>query len=188
MTTDTGRTNHLDEQGRAQPPVDGDEASVLLGYLEYHRTTLAWKCEGLDAAGLQATTAASSLTLGGMLKHLAYVEDHWFSVMLHRNQPAPPWDTVDWAADADWDWHSAAADSPATLHALWEGAVTRSRELVGKALVEADGDLGMPAWRPWPDGRSPSLRWILVHMVEEYARHNGHADFIRESIDGQSGE
>jgi uncharacterized damage-inducible protein DinB len=176
----------LDEHGRPEPPLAADETATLLGFLDYQRATLAWKCSGLDAAGLRATTAASSMTLGGILKHLAYVEDLWFSRWLHGQERQPPWDTVDWNADPDWDWESAAEDTPEELHALWQGAVDRSRSLVAEAL--ADGGLEQLARRTWPDGRAPSLRWILTHMIEEYARHNGHADLLRESVDGQTGE
>ena len=176
----------LDEHGRPEPPLAGDETETLLGFLEFQRATLAWKCSGLDADGLGATTAASSMTLGGMLKHLAYVEDQWFSRWLRGWDPAPPWDTVDWKADRDWDWHLAADDSPEELFTLWEDTVARSRSSVDEAL--ADGGLDQLARRTWPDGRAPSLRWILVHMVEEYSRHNGHADLLRESVDGQTGE
>jgi uncharacterized damage-inducible protein DinB len=176
----------LDEQGRPEPPLAADETATLLGFLEYQRATLAWKCAGLDAAGLRATVGASSVTLGGLLKHLAYVEDGWFSESLHGREQRPPWDTVDWKADPDWDWHSAAEDSPEQLFALWRDAVARSRSLVAEAL--ADGGLERLARRTWPDGRAPSLRWILVHLIEEYARHNGHADLLRESVDGLTGE
>jgi uncharacterized damage-inducible protein DinB len=176
----------LDEQGRPEPPLASDETATLLGFLEYHRATLAWKCSGLDAAGLAATVAPSSMTLGGMLKHLALVEEIWCSYRLHGHDPAPPWDTVDWKADPDWDWHSAAEDSPEQLVAIWQDAVARSRTLVAEAL--ADGGLDRLARRGWPDGRVPSLRWILFHLVEEYARHNGHADLLRESVDGLTGE
>jgi uncharacterized damage-inducible protein DinB len=176
----------VDEQGRPEPPLAADETATLLGFLDYQRATLAWKCVGLDAAGLRATVGASSMTLGGMLKHLALVEEVWFSRSLHGRDRRPPWDTVDWDADPDWDWHSAAEDTPEQLLALWQGAVARSRALAAEAL--ADGGLDRPAKRTWPDGRAPSLRWIVVHMIEEYARHNGHADLIRESVDGQTGE
>jgi uncharacterized damage-inducible protein DinB len=176
----------VDEHGRPEPPLAGDEAATLLGFLDYHRATLTWKCADLDAAGLRATVGASSVTLGGMLKHLAYVEDHWFSWSLHRQDRQPPWNAVDWRADPDWDWHSAADDAPEQLLALWHGAVARSRTLLADALGR--GGLDQPARRTWRDGRAPSLRWILVHMIEEYARHNGHADFLRESIDGATGE
>jgi uncharacterized damage-inducible protein DinB len=176
----------IDEQGRPEPPVAADETATLLGFLDFQRATLGWKCAGLDAAGLATTVAASSMTLGGILKHMAYVEDLWFSRFLHGRDAEPPWDTVDWDADSGWDWHSAAADTPEQLDALWQDAVARSRSRVTEAL--ADGGLDRLAQRTWPDGRAPSLRWIVVHMIEEYSRHNGHADLLRESVDGLTGE
>lgn len=176
----------LDEQGRPEPPLSGDEVATLLGFLDFQRATLAWKCGGLDSAGLNTSVAASSITLGGLLKHLAYVEDHWFSRSLHGRDLEAPWDAVDWAADRDWEWHSAADDAPDELFTLWQAAVARSRALTAEALT--DGGLDRLARRTWPDGRAPSLRWILVHMIEEYARHNGHADLIREAVDGLTGE
>jgi uncharacterized damage-inducible protein DinB len=176
----------LDEQGRQEPPLTADEASTLLGFLDYQRATLEWKCAGVDAAGLRATVAASSMTLGGLLKHMAYVETNWFSRWLHGRDRQPPWDAVDWDADPDWEWHTAAGDSPDALFALWHDAVDGARVSVADAL--ADGGLDRQAERTWPDGRSPSLRWILCHMIEEYARHNGHADLLRESVDGATGE
>jgi uncharacterized damage-inducible protein DinB len=176
----------VDEYGRPEPPLVADETDTLLGFLDYQRATLAWKCAGLDAAGLRTTTAASTMTLGGLLKHLAYVEDSWFCRSLHAMDRRPPWDAVDWTADPDWDWHSAADDTPEQLHALWQESVERSRVLTAQALAE--GGLDVLARRSWPDGRAPSLRWIVCHMIEEYARHNGHADLLREAIDGQAGE
>src|SRR5919112_2926472 len=118
-----------------EPPFAGTEAEHLTGALDRLRTTFRWKADGLDAAGLEATVGASSLTLGGLLKHLAYVEDDWFSRSLYGRDPAPPWDAVDWKADRDWDWHSAAEDTPEQLHALWQDAVARSRSLVTEALA-----------------------------------------------------
>jgi uncharacterized damage-inducible protein DinB len=176
----------LDEHGRPEPPLEADETTMLLAFLDYQRATLAWKCGGLDGAGLRATAAASSMTLGGLLKHLAMVEDLWFSRFLHGNDRAAQWSHVDWQAEPDWDWHSAADDSPEELVAGWQGMVERSRTLTAQAL--ADGGLDRLAKRSWPDGKTPSLRWIVVHMIEEYARHNGHADLLRESVDGATGE
>jgi uncharacterized damage-inducible protein DinB len=176
----------LDEQGRPEPPLAADETATLLGFLDYQRATFEWKCRGLDAAGLNTMVAASTMTLGGMLKHMALVEDGWFSRSLFGRDYSPPWDAVDWAADPDWEWHTAAQDSPDQLRALWQESVTHSRACVAEAL--AAGGLDQLAERTWPDGSAPSLRWILCHMVEEYARHNGHADLIRESIDGEAGE
>ena len=178
--------SNLDEHGRPEPPPAAGEAETLLGFLDFHRATLAWKCSGLGADGLRATVGASSMTLGGLLKHLALVEDGWFSRSLHGQERQPPWNTVDWEADPDWEWHSAAEDTPEQLFALWQEAVDRSRRLTAEAL--ADGGLDRLARRTWPDGTAPSLRWILVHMIEEYARHNGHADLLRESVDGEVGE
>ncbi|HEX5595413.1 MAG TPA: DinB family protein [Micromonosporaceae bacterium] len=176
----------IDEYGRPEPPVSAGEVETLIGFLDWQRATLAWKCSRLDAVGFRATVGASSMTLGGLLKHMAFVEDYWFSVRLHGNNPHPPWDSVDWKAAPDWDWESAVDDSPDTLRALWMDAVDRSRKLVGEAL--ATGGLGQAAKRPWPNGESPGLRWIVVHMIEEYARHNGHADLLRELVDGETGE
>ncbi|RSD10515.1 DinB family protein [Amycolatopsis eburnea] len=176
----------VDEQGRPEPPFDGDEAATLLGFLDFHRATLAWKCAGLDEAGLRATVAPASMTLGGLLKHLAYVEDNWFSYVWAAHDRRPPFDAVDWAETPDWDWDSAADDTPEQLRGLWQDTVERSRAAVRDAL--ASGDLTQRARRSLRDGNTPTLRWILVHLVEEYSRHNGHADFLRESIDGSTGE
>ncbi|MGY1620858.1 DinB family protein [Geodermatophilus sp. SYSU D00965] len=176
----------VDDQGRPEPPLAGDETATLLGFLEYQRATLAWKCRGLGAVGLRATVGASAVTLGGLLEHLAYVEDDWCSRWLRGRDRLPPWDAVDWRADPGWDWHSAAEDTPEQLRQLWEDAVVRSRAAVAEAL--ADGGLGRPTRRTWPDRRAPSLRWVLVHLIEEYARHNGHADLLREAVDGRTGE
>ncbi len=128
----------LDGHGRPEPPLAASEVDTLLGFLDYQRATLAWKCGGLDAAGLMATVGPSSMTLGGMLKHLAGVEDYWFS-QWHGNKPQPPSDTVDWKADPDWDWHSAAEDTPEQLLALWQG-------------------WSAPA--PWSQRHWPTVAWI----------------------------
>ncbi len=169
-----------------EPPLAGTEAEHLVGALDRLRTTFRWKADGLDSAGLQTRIGTSSLTLGGLLKHLARADQQMFTTKLSGAPLGEPWDSADWDADPDWDWHSAANDTPDQLRALWQDAVARSRSLVDEAL--ADGGLDRLAKRPWQDGRAPSLRWILCHMVEEYARHNGHADLIRESVDGQTGE
>jgi hypothetical protein len=169
-----------------EPPLAGDEAATLVGSLERQRATLAWKCGGLEATGLRARLAPSSITLGGLLKHLALVEADYFSRRLLGRSPGTPWDTVDWDADPDWEWHSAAEDSPEQLYALWEDTVARSRSQLAEAL--ADGGLDQLCRFTRPDGRTPSLRRILIDLIEEYARHVGHADLIRESVDGLTGE
>ncbi len=177
---------YLNDRGQPEPPIAGDEVATLLGSLERQRATLLWKCGGLDSAGLRVTTASSAITLGGLLKHLAGVETYKFSWMLLGERPVAPWDTVDWDADPDWDWHSAAEESPEELVAQWREAVARSRSIVAEA-VSGDG-LDTLADFTTPDGQSPSLRRLLIDLIEEYARHVGHADLIRESIDGLVGE
>jgi uncharacterized damage-inducible protein DinB len=167
------------------PPAAGDESATLLGALERQRSYLAWKCGGLDGAGLQATLGPSTMTLGGLLKHMALVEDHYFTMMLLGQKHPPPWDSINWDADPHWEWRSAAQDTPEELMALWQDAVARSRRAVAGVL--SDG-LGQPVKFTWPDGRTPSLRRLLIDMIEEYARHVGHADLIRESVDGLVGE
>jgi uncharacterized damage-inducible protein DinB len=176
----------IDAQGRPEPPLAADEAATLLGFLDYQRATLAWKCAGLGAEALAARTAASTMTLGGLLKHMALVEDAWFSRSLFGREYSGPWAGVDWKLDPDWEWRTAAEDTPEQLRALWQDAVAQARAGTAEAL--ADGGLDRPAARAFADGSRPSLRWILCHMIEEYARHNGHADLLREAIDGQTGE
>jgi hypothetical protein len=170
----------------SHPPASGNERDLLLGELERVRSYVAWKCGNLDAAGLAATLPPSTMTLGGLLKHLALVEDDYCAVKLHGRERHQPWNTADWDADPDWEWHSAATDSPEYLMSLWQDAVSRSRELVAEAI--ADGGLDRPAAFTWPDGQTPNLRRLVVDMIEEYARHVGHADLIRESVDGLVGE
>jgi len=171
-----------DEPELKEPPVAGSETDTWIGSLERQRRTFIWKAGGLDAAGLRATTAASRITLGGLLKHLARVEDEYFQVRLLGVDPSPPFDSHGW----DSDWNSAADDTPEELYALWHEAVVRSRANLAKALAEAGPDQLMK-WT-YSGGQTPSLRATLADVVEEYARHVGHADFIRESIDGLIGE
>jgi uncharacterized damage-inducible protein DinB len=181
-----GTEPELDEQGRPEPPLTADELGTLVGFLEFQRATLAWKCEGLDETALRSSLAPSTMTLGGLLKHMAWVEDYWFSCRLLGRPPHETWTDVDWKSDPDHEWNSAVHDSADDLRALWREAVERSRACLEEALARSG--LDQLASRPWRDGRAPNLRWILVHMVEEYSRHNGHADLLRESIDGLTGE
>ena len=168
-----------------EPPLAGSEIETLLGSLERQRAYLEWKYGGLDAAGMRVTLKPAAITLGGLLKHLAFMEDTNFS-WPGRGRTVAPWESGDWGADPDWVWHSAAENSPEQLMALWREAVARSRVVV--AEVFADGGLDHRARFILPDGRSPSLRRQLIDMIEEYARHVGHADLLRESVDGLVGE
>ncbi|MFJ8634400.1 DinB family protein [Streptomyces sp. NPDC093568] len=179
-------TQDTQEPVLLEPPVAGSEVDTLVGSLERQRRIFAWKCEGLDAAGLTARLAPSALTLGGLLKHLALVEDEYLTRRLLGAELGAPWDGVDWDSEPDWEWTSAVRDSPGELYALWKAAVARSRGHVRSALAE--GDAGRLVAYTSSRGESPSLRRLLIDLIEEYARHLGQADMIRESVDGRVGE
>ena len=169
-----------------EPPLAGDEVGHLVGTLDRLRTTFRWKAGGLDAAGLRTRIGASTLTLGALLKHLALVEDYTFTTKLKGEPPGAPWRASDWDDDPDWEFTSAADDSPEHLYALYDDAVARSRGRLDAALAEG----GLDQLVHVDDGRGnhASLRRLLCDLVEEYGRHTGHADLIREAVDGLVGE
>lgn len=173
-----------------EPPVAAaTEAEGILGALERQRATFWWKVSGLDDDQLRTPHPPSELTLARLLKHLAQVEDKLASAAgaLPASEP--------WASHGDhatgatwgWTWQTAHDDTAADLYALWERSVVRAREVVADELTR--GDLSQPsALGPWPDGSYASLRRLVLDILEEYGRHVGHADLIREAIDGRVGE
>jgi uncharacterized damage-inducible protein DinB len=165
---------------RTDPPFDGDERATLTGFLRYQRETLEMKCAGLDAEALaRPAVEPSTLSLLGLVRHLAEVERGWFRGVL-AGRDDPPLFSSD--AEPDGDFHGAAAD-PALVDEAW--AAWRAEVAFAERVVEAR-DLGATGHDP---RYGPvSVRWVLVHMIEEYARHNGHADLLRERIDGVVGE
>jgi hypothetical protein len=169
-----------------EPPLAGTEAEHLAGALDRLRTTFRWKADDLDAAGLQARIGASSLTLGSLLKHLARAEDDIFGPKLSGAGRSAPFDAVDWDADPDWDLNSAADDTPEQLYAIWDTTIERSRARLKGAL--ADGGLDQLVHLEWPGRGHLSLRRIVCDLIEEYGRHTGHADLLREAVDGRVGE
>lgn len=164
-------------------PAAGDEVQNLLGELNRIRGTFRWKCSGLDAAGMAATLGPSPMTLGGLVRHLTFVEQVKFTWVLRGADPGAPWNEEH--DDPDWEWKSAAEHTPAELLDAWRTAVTNSQRAVADAV--AAGGLGAPAAVPSGD-LVPNVRRLVVDMIEEYARHTGHADLIRESVDGLVGE
>ena len=170
---------------RTDPPDFGPEASQLAAFLDFQRETVLLKCEGLTGEQLgRAPLAASDLTLGGLLNHLALVEDSWFRVDFLGEEPAPPWAGVDWEGDPDWEFRTAAETDPEELRERYRSACERSR-----AVVRSAGDLDRRSVAVSKrTGERFDLRWILLHMIEETARHAGHADLLREAIDGVVGE
>jgi hypothetical protein len=169
-----------------EPPAAGTESQQLVGALERLRATFRWKADGLDSAGLQSRLGVSALTLGGLLKHLAAMEDYTFATKLSGKPIGGLWEANGWDGSNDWEFASAAADSPEELYALWDGAVGRSRTRLDAAL--ADGGLDQLIHASWPDGQHANLRRLVCDLIEEYGRHTGHADMIRESVDGRTGE
>ena len=157
----------------------GDERTTLLSTIDRIRGTFAWKCGGLDAAATDTTLGPSTLTLGGLLKHMALLEDHYFTSMFAGRTMPEIWHSYE---GDDWEWRTAKDDSPEQLMAWWKEAVNRSRAVI------AEGDLDALAQKPSHWGGTLSLRRIIADLIEEYARHTGHADLIRESIDGLVGE
>jgi len=173
-----------------EPPLAGNETEAVLGALERLRATFRYKADGLDATGLTTRIGASSLTLGGLLKHLAVAEDHKFTVKLSGAPMEAVWDDNGWDDDDDWEFASAAQDSPEKLYALYDAAVGRSRARVAEALHEAGLAVGLDHMVEAKDehGNHANLRRLLLDMVEEYGRHTGHADLLREAVDGRVGE
>lgn len=168
--------------------IDGSEIEMQLFALERSRATFAWKVGGLDADALNRAHPPSTLTLGGLVKHLARCEDERTVVDLDGwpDGVANPWDPEKFAEDPDWDFNSAAHDTPEELYALWQAAVERARAAWAKVL--AGGDLGRASTRSVPGWGTPNLRRIITDMHDEYARHVGHADLLREAVDGLVGE
>ena len=160
------------------------EIATLSAFLDYQRMTLEWKCSRLDDAQLAIRLATSALSLGGLLRHLSRVEDYWFGEVAARAEVAlEPWASLEWAAE----WDDASGMSGDELRRTWDERVAASRAVVAARLAEGGAALDQ-RFAAWDGNGSVTLRWILVHMIEEYARHNGHADLLREAVDGETGE
>jgi uncharacterized damage-inducible protein DinB len=161
---------------RPEPPYLGDETGTLAGFLDFHRATLLWKIEGLDDEQLRRPMVPSGTSLLGMVKHLAYVERWWFQQVWGGREATYPFTDE----DPDADWRVEPSETTADILALYRGECDASREIVAAA-----SSLDEVAHHP---RRKLSRRWILVHMIEETARHNGQADILREQLDGVTGE
>ena len=170
---------------RPEPPPQPDERVALETFLDYFRATLRWKAEGLtDEQARTASVEPSVMSIAGLLRHMAEVERHWFQMYLRGDEE----DRLFWGGDdPDADFHVPATVTLGETVALFEREVAVSREIAAEfglddlaALNDLDRELGAD-WRP-------NLRWIMVHMIEEYARHCGHADLIRERLDGATGD
>jgi uncharacterized damage-inducible protein DinB len=167
------------DDNRPRPPGAADERTMLAGWLDFHRATLELKCAGLTPEQLTTPAVApSTLTLLGLVRHMADVERGWFRRRL-GGEDAPPLYYSDDDPDGDFDNLDPAAVDDA--FAAWRAECARAREIT-ESLPSLDVMITDRV------GRRLSARWVLIHMVEEYARHNGHADLLRERIDGVTGE
>ncbi|MEU9195551.1 DinB family protein [Streptomyces hundungensis] len=177
MTTPEVPTAETTE--RNEPALDAGERAMLDGWLDYHRETLVWKCSGLTDEQLKhAAVPSSELTLLGLLRHLAEVERWWFISVFAGGTDEGVYGTDE---DPDGDFHFGPDDTHAEALATWRSEVAAARDAAAGHGLD---DLSVGTAR---HGRHFTLRWIYTHMIEEYARHNGHADLLREAIDGTTG-
>lgn len=160
-----------------------NERRGLEEFVEYFRQVVRRKVDGLSPEQLNRTVASSSLTIGGILRHLTLVEESWFVEVLQGRELGEPWASVDWDADRDWDFESASGMTADELLAAHEQACEKSREILAEVT-----DLDTLTERGDSSGEKFNVRWILIHLIEEYARHAGHADILREDIDGEIGD
>lgn len=151
--------------------------------LDTQRTTILSKIDGLTSEQLADTVPPSDLTLAGLIKHLACVEDHWFQHTYLGEPFVEPWASAPFDDDSDWEFNSAIHDSSETLRNQYLESIARSDAVVAATpnLTDMCAPSSEEGWN------HPDLRWVLLHMIEETARHLGHADLIRQSIDGAIG-
>jgi len=168
---------------RIDPDPNGAEFGMLSQYLDYQRETLLSKTDGLTHEQLTQKHSPSELTLAGLLYHLALTEEVWMEVRFAGLHDREPWASVDRDDDPNWAFRTAALLEPVQLRSRYREACNRSREVV----LTSTG-LDQLSVKALGDGRNFSLRWVLLHLVEETARHAGHADFLREAIDGTVGD
>ncbi|MFI8369579.1 DinB family protein [Streptomyces sp. NPDC085466] len=173
-------THHTEAPERVWPATTTGERQALEQWLEFHRATLAMKCAGLTDEQLRTVSVPpSDLSLLGLVRHMAEVERGWFRKVLGGE--AAPWLYAD-QEDADRDIRAAGGDTYEAAYAVWQAEIAEARALAAGRDLD---DLGAAAHHR--SGELYNLRWIYLHMIEEYARHNGHADLIRERIDGATG-
>ncbi|QFG68624.1 DinB family protein [Ornithinimicrobium pratense] len=174
-------TTIFDPMDRAQTPLVADEKAMLLGMLAFQRDTLRWKCSGLTAEQLAFEHAPSELSLGGLLKHLAVVEVSWVRMTFAGGDDLPAWKTQRREGQDGWSLRTTAGETPQVLF-RW---LTEAQQLTERIVGEAPSLQALSQEMPY--GEPCSLRWVLLHLVQEYGRHLGHADLIREAIDGTVG-
>jgi uncharacterized damage-inducible protein DinB len=174
-------TTIFDPRDRAQTPSVAAEKEMLLGMLAFQRDTLRWKCSGLTAGQLAFERAPSTLSLGGLLKHLAVVEFSWVHMTFAGGDDSPAWSTQRQEEQDGWSLQTTAGETPQVLF----DRLTQAQRLTERIVGEAPSLEALSQEMPY--GEPCSLRWVLLHLVQEYGRHLGHADLIREAVDGTVG-
>ncbi len=168
----------MDDRRRTEPSRVADDRASLTGFLQYQRETLAWKCAGLTAAQLkERAVPPSALSLLGLVRHMAEVERSWFRNVVNGESARAHWPGQEPGHYGEFDADSADAEE---AFRVWEEECARSRATV-------DAAESLDATVRWRD-ESFTLRYVVTHMIEEYARHNGHADLLLERVDGTTGE
>ena len=170
-----------------EPPIDGTEAEHLLGALGRMRATVRWKADGLDEGGLRKRLASSDLSLGGLLLHLAMCEDYFLTTKLRGEELVEPWRELGHDGTDEWEF-TTDAFSAAETYAIFDEAVVRNTRRLADAVAEGGCGLDLVAHVDDGNGNHPRLRRLLCDLLEEYARHTGHADLLREAVDGRVGE
>lgn len=170
-----------------EPPIDGTEAEHALGALGRMRATLRWKADGLDEAGLRHRIPSSSLSLGGLLLHLAMCEDYYLTTKLRGEELVEPWRSLGHDGTDEWEF-TTEVFTAAETYAVFDEAVVRNTRRIADAVAEGGGGLDLVAHVDDGNGNHPRLRRLLHDLLEEYARHTGHADLLREAVDGRVGE
>ena len=168
---------------RIETDANGPETELLTQFLDFQRATVVMKTDGLSGGQMAQIHPPSTLSLGGILNHLALVEDYWAQVRFLGLPEGEPWAQVDWKADPDWEFRTAAECPPDQLHDRYRQACERTRAVVLQAA-----SFDALSVMPLDSGQQFSLRWMVLHLIEETARHAGHADLLREAIDGTVGE
>lgn len=168
---------------RLPVPLTGDEKTMLSAFLDRYRETMIWKLNGLSTEQAARRIVPSPTTLLGIIKHLAYVERGWFRLRFAGEKVTFPW--MEEEDDQDPEWRIQPGDTIENVTALYEDEVARSREIVASASLD---DLAKYSGPPEHTQNPRSLRWIMIHMIEETARHAGHADILRELTDGSIGQ
>jgi hypothetical protein len=174
---------------RSYPPTLADEATSLIAYLDWQRSIILAKTDGLTDAQLNVALAPSTLalapstlTLAGLLKHLWLVEDSWVKGRFLGIPEEEPWLSAPFDDDPDWEFHSAVDDDGDWLRESYERACATNNALIAGLELDQRAEIPLKSGDDW------TLRWMLLHLIEETARHAGHADFLREAVDGVVGE